>query len=329
MEKHPEQVEPAALSEVGRHPIQVVSRRTGLSPDVLRAWERRFGLVDPERGPGGRRLYSDAEVERLRLLRLATEGGRSIGQVAHLETAALEGMVDEDRRGGRDGAPPPAAPGPGQRAATARRMLRLAMQAVERYDGTALDAMLWRAVVMLSPAELMDHVITPLLVRVGERWRAGTLRAANEHIATGVVRRVLTRISEAVEQPVAGLRMVVGTPARQRHDLGALLAAATATAEGWAVAYLGADLPAEEIAGAVRHTGAGSLALSIVHPADDPALPDELRRLGALLPARTRILAGGAAAPAYEDALRDIGAQRLDDLPGFRAHLRRIREEVR
>src|SRR6476661_3084343 len=79
-----------------RHPIAVVAERTGLSQDVLRVWERRYGVVTPKRGPGGQRLYSDADVERLALLHAATRAGRGIGQVAGLTTHAIAALVDED-----------------------------------------------------------------------------------------------------------------------------------------------------------------------------------------------------------------------------------------
>ena len=79
-----------------RHPIAVVTERTGLSQDLLRVWERRYRAVSPTRGPGGQRLYSDADIERLVLLHAATRAGRSISRVANLANEALSAMVDED-----------------------------------------------------------------------------------------------------------------------------------------------------------------------------------------------------------------------------------------
>src|SRR5687768_12427129 len=78
-----------------RHPIGVVADRTGLSPDVLRVWERRYGVVEPQRSAGGQRLYSDADVERLVLLHRATRGGHGISHVASLSRAKLEDLVGE------------------------------------------------------------------------------------------------------------------------------------------------------------------------------------------------------------------------------------------
>ncbi|MEO9019251.1 MAG: MerR family transcriptional regulator, partial [Gemmatimonadaceae bacterium] len=86
---HPEQDEP-------RHPISVVSARTGLSHDILRVWERRYAAVLPSRRTGGQRLYTDSDVERLSILHAATQGGRSISSVAGLSTEALTALVGED-----------------------------------------------------------------------------------------------------------------------------------------------------------------------------------------------------------------------------------------
>ena len=298
-----------------RHPIQVVARRTGLSADVLRAWERRFGVVEPGRSATGRRRYSDADVVRLALLGSLTREGWSIGQVAHLPNADLRAMA---------GAAPPPPPPPRASGPSVEQFVTDAFDAVRRYDATALDAHLWRAVVTLSPADFFDRVLGPLLTQIGSRWRAGELRPASEHIATAVIRRILGRIADAVDSSDAARRVVVGTPAGQLHDIGALLVAASAAGEGWAVTYLGADLPAEEVAAAARRTGACLVALSIVHPADDPAVRAELQRLRDRLPPEVEVVIGGAAAEAYAATIRASGATLLSNLDGFRAHLRAV-----
>jgi len=298
-----------------RHPIQVVARRTGLSQDVLRAWERRFGLVAPGRSESGRRLYSDADVERLRLLQRVTREGWSIGRIANLPNDELHALLD-DR--------PAAAPAPEERApAPVDVFLSAALEAVSRYDATALDSHLWRAVVSLAPADFFDRVLTPLLAEIGERWRRGQLQPAGEHIATAVIRRILGRIGDAMETQTGVLRIVVGTPAGQMHDLGALLVAASAAAEGWTVTYVGPDLPAAELAATARRSGARCVALSIVHPGDDSRLPGELAELREALPREIDIVVGGLAAGAYDRAIRAAGATLLPTLADFRTWLRR------
>jgi DNA-binding transcriptional MerR regulator/methylmalonyl-CoA mutase cobalamin-binding subunit len=311
---------------VHRHPMRVVTRRTGLSADLLRAWEKRYEVVKPARSSGGRRLYSDADIERLRLLYRATLAGRGIGQVAALSAPALAALVRRDadaERADADGRAPSA--GAGAPAPATTEYLAGASRAIERLDAHALEAVLRRAVVALPVATLLEELVTPLLERIGGRWREGTLRPVHGHLATVVLRRVLDRVIDTASAPDASPHLVVATPAGQAHEFGALLTAATAAAEGWRVTYLGAGLPAEDIAEAAVRTRARAVALSLVYPAGDAAVGHELRRLRALLPVGVTTLAGGAAASAYRTPLDETGTRLLGDLGELRAMLRALR----
>jgi len=311
--------------------MRIVTRRTGLSAHLLRAWERRYEVVKPSRSEGGRRLYSDADIERLRLLYRATLAGRSIGQVAELSTEALTALVRLDAEAdaaaelanqgaqGSELITPPATAG----------YLADCLRSVERLDAPGLDATLRRAVVALPAAVLLDAVVVPLLERLGTRWREGTLRPVHGHLASAVLRRVLDRVIESASSPLGTANLVVATPAGQVHEFGALVVAAAAAAEGWRVTYLGADLPAEDIAEAAARTRARAAALSVVFPAGDAALGDELRRLRAALPKDVTLVVGGSAASAYSEVLNEIGAERLNDLEDFRAQLRTLRRARR
>jgi MerR family transcriptional regulator, light-induced transcriptional regulator len=317
------------------HPMRVVTRRTGLSPDLLRAWERRYEVVTPSRSKGGRRLYSDADIERLRLLYRATLAGRSIGLVADLSPDALAAVVRQDAAADskRDDSADPLTGGSGPRALHAlpsgAPYLASGMRAVERLDAALLEAILRRAVVVLPAVTFLDAVVVPLLADVGTRWREGTLRPVHGHLASVVLRRVLDRVIESAGSPLATSNVVVATPAGQTHEFGALLVAATVAAEGWRVTYLGTDLPAEDIGEAAVRTRAGAVALSLVYPAGDVAVGDELRRLRRILPARVALLVGGAASASYAAVLDDIGAIRPDGLAGFRAELVTLRRARR
>jgi methylmalonyl-CoA mutase cobalamin-binding subunit len=178
-------------------------------------------------------------------------------------------------------------------------------------------------------ATFLDALATPLLERVGTRWREGTLRPVHEHIVSAALRRILEGVIESTISPLAKANMVVGTPAGQGHEFGALLAAATAAAAGWDVTYLGADLPAEDIAEAATRTRARAVALSIVYPRADPALGDELRRLRTALPKDIALIVGGAASSAYGTPLEEIGAIRVEDLTQLRKHLKALRHARR
>lgn len=312
---------------VTAHPIQVVARRTGLSADVIRAWERRYGVVEPVRSGSGRRLYSDAHIERLRLLARATLTGRTIGQVAALSDSELAALVREP--GSTSAARHADVGDAGTRgpddSTLADYHLRAALDAVERFDGMALDAALRRAVIALPAAGFLDAVVVPLWGRVTERTREGTLRAPHQHLALTTLRRTLHRIAEVSITPLAAPDLVVSTPSGQSQDLGALLVAATAGAEGWRVTYVGPGLPAEEIAETAVCARASAVAVSLGAFAGDRGIPRELRRLRALLPPAVSILVEGAAADAHRRVLHEIGAGVLRDLPALRAKLHALR----
>jgi DNA-binding transcriptional MerR regulator len=289
-----------------RHPIRVVARRTGLSRDVLRAWELRYDAVEPRRSAGGQRLYSDRDIERLQLLRQAIEAGRRIGQVAKLDMRELEALVQEDERANYGAS----------------------RQGVRNLDHEELDAALSRAALTLEASELLDHVIVPLMIEIGDLWSREELSPGQERHATGVVRRTLDEIRISLQNP-DGPAVVVATPSGQHHEIGAMLAAAAAAAEGWRVVYLGPNLPAESIATAAEKTGARAVALSLVYPPDDPNVVRELRALRRMLPEEVTIVLGGQSAPSYRAELDGIGALWLPDAPSLRSALDLIRASRR
>lgn len=300
-----------------RHPIRVAARRTGLNQDVLRAWEIRYGAVLPERSAGGQRLYSDADIERLRLIRLAQEGGRRVGQVAGLSLEELRTMVHEDELSAvsvlGEGDPVSVRTRP-------QSFLEQSLEAVRRLDATHLEAVLRRAAVNLEGTAFVDHVLAPLMIEIGDLWHSDALTPGHERLATTVVRRLLDEQRSSLAND-NGPRIVVATPAGQHHEIGAMLAAASAAAEGWNVIYLGPNLPAASIAEAAVTTGARAVALSLIYPSDDPRLPDELKELRRSLPENVIIIVGGQAAGAYRPALEELGALWLPDAPALRSAL--------
>jgi len=301
----------------GKHPIRVVAQRTGLTPDVLRAWEKRYGVVEPTRSETGQRLYTDEDVARLTLLRRVTEAGRSIGKVSQLGAEELGALAEEDEAHRRE-----AERSRVESASTAAsEHLDGAMAATRALDAGQLDAVLVRAALRLGSAAFLEHVAVPLLRQIGEMWHAGELGIAHEHLASSATQRVLGWLLWSGTPNREGPVIVVGTPAGQRHEMGALLVSAVAAEEGWRVVYLGADLPAEEVARAALTRGAEAVALSMVYPEKDPRIADELRRLRSLLPPRTPILVGGSAAASYSPVLQEIRATRLGELSTLRTTL--------
>ena len=305
------------------YPIDAVVQRTGLSAHVIRIWEKRYGAVQPARTATNRRQYSEEEVERLTLLRELTGQGQSIGYIAKLPTDQLRFMI----AGGR--APRPEvnqAPRHGTGAAPlSAGLLDYALAAIEAMDAYKLDATLKRAAVALGTQGMLHHVAAPLAQRLGSLWRDGVITAAHEHFATARLRAYLTQtppmFALSGREPV----LVVATPPAQLHEIGALLVSAVAANLGWRVIYLGASLPAAEIAGAAIQHRARAVALSLVFPEDDPLLEPELIRLRELLPTETNVIAGGRATAAYASVLERIGAVQITDLNTFATLLEQLR----
>ncbi len=303
-----------------RHPIGVVCRRTGLKPDLLRAWEKRFGAVSPVRSSGKLRLYSDADIERLQLLHRAIQGGRRIGQIVVLTREELEELVAADSQGN-----------------ASVRTLRTRIQrqdiedrvnnclaAIQDLDARELEFQLESAAVALSQPQLLSRVVAPLMERIGDLWNQGSLRVAHEHLASAAVSAFLAAMLSDNQPSNVAPRALVGSPVNQVHEMGALIIAVSAAFEGWGVTYLGPSLPAEEIAAVVLQKTPRVVALSLCYPPDDARLPEELRKLNRNLRGATLVV-GGRSAKSYREVLEEVGAVLVEDLTQFREVLRGLR----
>ncbi len=271
-----------------RHPIGVVSERTGLTPDVLRVWERRHSVVDPVRSPGGQRIYSDADIERLSLLHRATRGGHGISHVAGLSRRELEDLVARIELEVKS--PSPSIIATGNPEITVERAIVL----TEAIDPSGLETLLRRSVARYGIIGFIDTIAAPFLRRVGDAWHAGKLSVAQEHLATAVVQRVVSETSPLLTGGRGNPTIVIATLEGERHANGALMAAATAASEGWRVIYLGADLPASEISETAVQTNARAVGISIVAMDRKAGVAAELKALERALPGEVALVVGGA-----------------------------------
>lgn len=275
--------------------IGAAARMTGLSTHLIRVWERRYGVLAPDRSSGGARLYSDPELRRLRLLRRAVEGGHAIGQVARLEDDVLERLAGTSGAGG--------APAGDGRLEEAGDFADEFLAAIEELDLTRAKRALLRASVSVSPRVLVVEMLGPLLRRVGENWAGGKLCVAGEHIGSALVRDLLGAFLRESTPEADAEAVIATTPQGELHELGALLTAVTASMRGFRVVYLGPNLPAGEIAVAARRSGSRLVALSIVALATHAAAA-EIRALRGELGPEVRLVAGGSRAPAVQAELR-------------------------
>ena len=308
--------EPADAA-VPRYPVRVVAARTGLSPHVLRAWERRYRIVVPTRSEGGQRLYSDLDIERLRKLRRLVESGHAISRLAGLTLEQVQRLLEAEPR--------PAEPERHTDEVEAR--VEEALDAAARFDAARFDAVLERAAVSLGIPTFLDLVAAPALERIGHGWAEGSVSVAQEHMSTAAFRRVLGWLLRVNEVSGPAPRIVVATPPRQVHELGALMAAVSAAAEGWKVTYLGPDMPVAELVRAAEETRADAVALSIVYPEGIDGLFAALRRPRVGLPPEVPLIVGGAAMRhRRREEAESAGALVVETLPEFRSLLARLGE---
>ena len=294
-----------------RYSVKAVSQRTGLSPHVLRVWERRYGAVTPERSDTNRRLYSEEEVTRLEFLAVLTSSGHGISNIADLPLSDLATMA--------------AACDPVRPARSDESPIEEAWSCVRDMDSSGLHSTLDRAAISLGHSKLIHQVIVPLIERIGSAWEVGEISASEEHAASAVVKEVLLASSRPFVSMGDSPNLLVATPVGQIHELGAVLIVSIARRAGWDVTYLGPSLPAQEIARAAITNKSLAVALSIVYPGDDKSLPAELLELRKSLPDSIPILAGGRCASAYQEALTSVGAKQPNDLDATRQFLEGLR----
>jgi DNA-binding transcriptional MerR regulator len=273
------------------YPVRAAARMTGLTPDLLRAWERRYGVVSPVRTKGGTRRYRASDLERLRLLKAASDAGHRIGELAGLDREALERRL----------ASPSEAPTSAVEAVVA---------ALGRLDGDEAERLISLQLAALGPVRFARELALPLLHEIGERWAGDRLCAASEHLGTALLRSLLGTALRPTLTSRQGPRIVFATPAGDRHELGLLIAALVALGAGGNPLYLGPELPVEELVHAVNVVGAGALALGItVLPAGEALAA--VRALRAALPDAVELWIGGARA---RELALSAGAIALDSL---------------
>lgn len=263
------------------YPLGTTARLTGLSPEVLRAWERRYAAVQPLRTPGGTRRYRASDLERLQLLKAAVDAGRRIGQIANLE-------LDEIRQ-----AAARTEPAPGQ------RPIDPMLSCLEDLQANELQRLLGLQLSALGTRLFIETIAVPLSAEIGERWASGELSIASEHLATGVLRSLLGSALQPSPKSMAGPNIVLATPTHESHELGIMMAALTALGTGANVTYLGTNLPTEELLRAVEVVDAAALALSMVTISGS----DANRSIAALrggLPDHVSLWIGGSGASRVE-----------------------------
>ncbi|HZO92626.1 MAG TPA: MerR family transcriptional regulator [Candidatus Baltobacteraceae bacterium] len=258
--------------------IATVARMTGISIETLRAWERRYELVTPQRDATGVRRYDDRDVARLELARAATALGHPIRWVAKHSDDELRAMV---------GAPHAAADG-----VALDPTVRAVLGHLGRYEIVEAERALNTAALLLAPDDFVLRVLAPLMRTVGALWERAELSVAQEHLASQLVRDLVARLVGARTVRDA-CTMLFCTPPGELHELGIDLAAALTAAHGLRPCVLGASLPASDVAAATRSLRPRAVVIGTTLCVDPAMLARYLGELSATLPPKTELWVGG------------------------------------
>ena len=309
------------------HPIQVVARRTGLSADVIRVWERRYSVVNPKRASNSRRLYSDEDVEKLNLLRRATSAGRRIGDVATLSIQELRDLVDTDESAAAR--IPVAKIEQRPNTGSVMEYFDNCLDAIQRLDSQDIYRSLSDASKSLGIIFLLEDLLRPLVSHIQDECRRGALRDAHYAITIYTIRGFLSSLVMNEPYVESEYKLICASPAGQVSDIAALRLAAASKSNGWQAIFLGMYGSVNEIIYAQRRSNAQLVAIGITRPADDPLLPNQLRRLRNELDASIEIAVTGSGAAAYFDVLQEIQANFIQTISELYLLLDRVKQNTR
>ena len=279
---------PMGAEVIGYVRIGELSRRAGVSTDLLRAWERRYGLLRPTRSEGGFRLYSPQDEQRVALMRDHLERGLSAAQAARL-------ILDETERR-PDGSPA---------LARGAESLRQALDALDESAAhTALDTLLAN----LSLETVLGEVVMPYLHELGERWKRGEASVADEHFASNLLRGRLLGLARGWDRGLGPRALLACAPGEQ-HDLALIVFGLALRERGWRITYLGPDTPIDSLENPARTLEPAAVVIAVTNPERLAGTEASLRKVARNVPLW---IAGAGASPKVTEK---AGARHLDADP--------------
>ena len=261
------------------YPIGEVSRRAGVSTDVIRAWERRYGLLAPQRSETNARLYTAADIARLRLMRHYTEQSIPRARAANLVRSAFTAALDSN-----PGIPP----------ADVRRATTILRNSLERFDAQPAERALKRLAAVFTPGVILRDVALPYLREVGVRWESSAAAVAQEHFASSFFEAWMVNAPHR-RRGIGSRRAVLACVPGEQHVLGLAAFGIVVRDLGWSVTFLGRDTPLSAARFAAERVSADVVVLAAVVPDTLAAVAGEIAALAAKLP-------GGVGGPATTGA---------------------------
>ena len=244
----------------GAHRIGEFARRVGVSPELLRAWEQRYGLLRPVRSAGGFRLYTNEDADRVARMRRALADGLSAAEAARV---ALENE----------------APAHGLIKDASARLLG----AVDAYDEAALQAVLGDSVAAFGLEPFIRDLILPALAEIGRRWKAGNAEVSQEHFASHLIRGRLLSLARLWGRGAGPLALLACAPGEQ-HDISLLAFGLLLRSHGWRILFLGADTPISTLKATAQVTGPAAIVLVAFDAALLESEATALRKLARIAP---------------------------------------------
>jgi DNA-binding transcriptional MerR regulator/methylmalonyl-CoA mutase cobalamin-binding subunit len=281
--------------------INIAAEMSGVSEGLIRAWERRYGVLKPRRTPSGYRAYTEADIAVLKRLKQLTEEGVSIAEAVKLLPSIKRDVKETLERAERA---PVRAPKAGQ----TDRWRQEILVAAERLDQQSVEQVLDEAMASMPPVAFFEEVLAPLQREVGERWHAGNLTVAEEHLVTQAARqRVVALLHQAPRR--ARQHVVCACFPRDEHELGLMGAALRFRHAGWRVTFLGARTPAEHLARVVRVTQPQVVALSVINDEGPDVFRQTLEEMMQERGTSAQFIVGGRAAENNRAIVEALGAR--------------------
>lgn len=261
--------------------IKAISLMTGVKPETLRTWERRFDFLEPSRDESGRRVYSDKDAQKLGLISDLLGQGHPISRLAEMNTQALRALeADQSSKSQVD---------------TEQELLNDLLETLSLVDLDRFRLLVNRILISTPPSVAIDRILSPAMHEIGSRWSEGKLSISAEHALSNILKGELLGIIGTLQVRANGPKLVFATPCGEQHYLGLLMGAYIAAAEGFQCVILGPDIPSVDLADAVTELEAHALVISVVREQSFDLAASHIRQIATRLDPSILFLVGAPA----------------------------------
>jgi len=310
---------------MSKNTLKTASQKSGLTAHVIRVWEKRYGVVNPSRTDSNRRYYSDEEIEKLKLLKKATESGHSIGSISNLSIEELTQLVLEEEK---ESIFQHKKLLPEKFELKIKNLIEDFFKTAENYNSKKLQFLIYEIEDEFSQSIIIEEVILPILQKIDEKRKNETISKITEQFIINelsyYLQQIINKIPEFENFPL----LLTYAPIGGFFQIGSLISAAVAKMEKFRICNLGENLNSSEIFSAVEKVNPAAISINMIFPFLKPVeIKNELLELKRLIPAKVKILLSGRAVWNYREEVNQIGGIFCGDTFVLRKELQRIRAE--